>query len=257
MRGPGASNGPPLATGRPWGPPTGIRILVPGLPQWSWSQRGRAGVLLGSYLSAIGVGLFAWGTLAGSAMLAFAFCSHVVSAADVVRQRAFPGFGRWVPVVSASAGLGLGYAPLLGSLWMVAWPEERGDAPGVGYLVNRWAYHRAHPEPGDRVWYECPDQAGPRIGMVVARHGQEAEWFEGQIVVEGQPLVAPRSVQTLDGGWTHLILRVPAGYLLVAATTDESDGQKKDEGPILIESSCVRGRVWAQHAPIWERRFLH
>jgi hypothetical protein len=197
------SHGSASTTGGPWGSPTGLRILVPGLSQWSWRQRGRAWVFLGSYLSALVVGLFAWGTPAGPAMLAVAFVAHVASAADVVRQGAFPGFGRWVPVVSASTGLGLGYAPLLGSLWMVAWPGERAGQTGEGYLVNLWAYRRALPEPGHWVWYELPDRAERRLGRVLARSGQEVEWFEGTLRVDGRALDAPRSVVApMDPGRT-------------------------------------------------------
>lgn len=238
-----------------WGPPAGLRILVPGLPQWSWRQRGRALVLLGAYLSALGVGLFAWGMPVSFAMLAFAFASHVASAADVVRQRAFPGFGRWVPVISASAGLGLGYAPIVGSLWMIAWPGEQADAPGKGYLVNRWAYRSAQPDAGDWVWYNPPTGARHRVARVLAREGQEAEWSEGRLRVDGRPVDLPASARASDVRWTQLLLKVPAGYLLMAPT-DNEPGDPGRPSPMLVEISCVRGRVWAQHAPIWDRRFL-
>src|SRR5262245_6136862 len=90
----------------------GILILIPGYAQWSWRQRERALVLFGSFAVSIAVGLFCWGTPTGLAILAFAFGAHVFSVADVVRQSAFPGFGRWAPWVSASGGLALGvYVP--------------------------------------------------------------------------------------------------------------------------------------------------
>src|SRR5262249_17491556 len=79
----------------------GLKVLVPGYPQWSWRQRGRASVLLGSYAAALGVGLFCWGTPTGFVVLAFAYGTHVVSVTDVIRQQAFPGFGRWVPALSS------------------------------------------------------------------------------------------------------------------------------------------------------------
>lgn len=236
-----------------WGPPTGLRILVPGLPQWSWRQRGRAGVLFGSYVSAVSVGLFSWGTPAGLAMLAFAFLTHVVATADVVRQRAFPGFGRWVPMISASAGLGLGYAPFLGSLLMIAWPGERAEAPSEGYLINLWAYRHADPESGHWVWYRHRDESRRSVGRVLARSGQEAEWREGRLQVDGQQVEVPLAVRASDPAWTHLVLRVPAGSVLVAPL--EADGSDAD-GPVLVDSAKVWGRVWARYSPVWDRRFL-
>src|SRR3954452_5776584 len=85
----------------------GLRVLIPGYPQWAWRQRERALVLIGSYAVALGVGLFAWGALIGVAILAFDYGTHAVSAADAVRQVAFPGLGRWVPTISATGGLGM------------------------------------------------------------------------------------------------------------------------------------------------------
>lgn len=238
------------------GPTTGLKIVVPGLPQWSWQQRGRAGVLLGSYLAAWISGIFAWGTPAGPAMLGFAFLTHVASVADVVRQRAFPGFGRWVPFVSASTGLGMAYAPVLGALWMVAWPGELAGNGAQGYLVNLWAFRQRPPAAGDWVWVQ-PRESGSRlIGKVLAGGGQEAEWFEGALRVDGVSTDPPRSVLSGSETWTHLLLTVPEGHVLVAplATTPAVVGA--EAGPVLVEATRIQGRVWAQHTPIWQRRLL-
>src|SRR5436305_4037899 len=117
----------------------GLRILIPGYPQWAWRQRERALVLFGSFAASLGAGVFAWGTRPSLVILAFAFGTHVVSAADAIRQAAFPGFGRWVPVVSASAGLGLGgYGPMLALAAVRAWPGFGGGSARDGYLINPW-----------------------------------------------------------------------------------------------------------------------
>src|SRR3954454_9518225 len=70
----------------------GLRVLIPGYPQWAWRQRERALVLIGYYAVALGVGLFASGPPIWLPLLAFASGTHVVSAASGVRQGAFPGF---------------------------------------------------------------------------------------------------------------------------------------------------------------------
>ncbi len=98
----------------PWTRPAGLRMLAPGWAHWYWHQPRRAAILCGSYCAAIAVGLFAWGTALGWALLAFAWGTHVWAVADAIRQGAFPGFGRMVPLVAA-VGVGLlGYGPALG-----------------------------------------------------------------------------------------------------------------------------------------------
>ena len=171
----------PAAVGRR--PPVAGAGLAPaGLPPVVWGQRERApapGRLV--RLGVLVVGLFAWGTAAGPVLLAFAFAAHVASAADAIRQWAFPGFGRWVP-----DGLGLGrpgpagYAPaLLGGLGRLA-GMEAGAGPREGYLVNRWAYREraarrrrprlARPAPGGPRRRGSPgSSAGPARGRVGRR----------------------------------------------------------------------------------------
>src|SRR4051794_36258053 len=168
-----------MAAGSPGrGRLAGWWILVPGYSQWRWRQRERAMVLFGSYATALGVGLFAWGTWWGALILALAIATHVVAAADVIRQGAFPGFGRWVPWVAAGFGVGLGgYGPALALAVGLAWPvTDRAD----GYLVNRWAFHHAEPWAGVWVWLAASEGRAPWIGRVVATPGQTVEWAGGQ-----------------------------------------------------------------------------
>ena len=137
----------------PGRPRAGLKVLVPGYAQWSWRQRERGLVLFGSFAAALAVGGFAWGTRTGLAVLAFAFGTHVVSVVDVIRQSAFPGFGRWVPLFSASTGLGLAmYAPALALASLVAWPAYRGGSTRDAYLVDYGAYREVGPKRGDWVW---------------------------------------------------------------------------------------------------------
>src|SRR3954453_12258666 len=134
-------------------PRVGWRILIPGYPQWSRRQGERALMLSGSYFVAMGVGLFAWGTPISLVLLTFAYGTHVVSVAEVIRLRAFPGFGRWVPAISASGVLGLGfYAPALTLVSLLAWPGMGAGLARDGYLVDCRAYRNIPPRPGDWVW---------------------------------------------------------------------------------------------------------
>src|SRR5262249_27631362 len=141
VRRPASGRGPCPLAGGPAAAPAGGRLLIPGWPQWSWGQRDRALVFFGWFATALGVGLFTWGTPWSVLSLAFAYVAHVASATDAIRQGAFPGFGRWVPTVSATTGLGLGcYLPALALGSVLAWPAPRAEAPRERYLVNRWAY---------------------------------------------------------------------------------------------------------------------
>jgi hypothetical protein len=234
--------------------PAGLRILVPGYPQWLWRQRERALVLFGSYLAAVGVGLFAWGTPAGLAILAFAFATHVISAADAIRQGAFPGFGRWVPVVSASAGLGLGcYAPALALGAVMAWPADRAGAPRERFLVNLWAYQDSSPRTGHWVWFHRPDGAGRGLGQHLAGPGQSVEWFDGHLQVDGLPVSwSPWPGARLP---RDLSMSVPQGYALVAPAGGDA-GDDALLGMVLVDTRRVLGRAWAQHYPVWSRRLL-
>ena len=68
----------------------GAGILVPGLAQLNWGQLERGLVLLLSFLSALVVSVFCWGTSMGWAFLAFAFVTHAASTIDLIKQRSFP-----------------------------------------------------------------------------------------------------------------------------------------------------------------------
>jgi hypothetical protein len=244
-----------MAAGSPWrGRLAGWWILVPGFPQWWWRQRERALVLFGSYATALGVGLFAWGTWWGGLILALAVATHVVSAADAIRQGAFPGFGRWVPLVAAGFGVGLGgYGPALALAAGMAWPV--GDGPD-GYLVNRWAFRRAEPRAG--AWIGLAEAEGrtPWIGRVVATSGQAVEWAGGQLRVAGEIQVwdPPRSARHP----AEMTLEVPRDHLLVAREAKAEPGvaEAPAGGLVLVPRRQVLGRAWCRLYPVWSRRLL-
>ncbi len=47
---------------RPFESPVGLKMVVPGWPQFSWGQHQRGWVLVGSFVMALAVGLWTWGT---------------------------------------------------------------------------------------------------------------------------------------------------------------------------------------------------
>jgi hypothetical protein len=234
--------------------PAGLRILVPGYPQWLWRQRERAAVFFGSYVAALAVGLFAWGTPTGLVVLLFAFGTHIASATDAIRQGAFPGFGRWVPVVSASAGIGLGcYAPALALASTLAWPAGRAVAPREGFLVNLWAYHDTTPGTGHWVLFDHGEGRGNGLGQFIAGAGQSVEWFDGRLIVDGIPFDWTPRLHTRRP--RDMSLTIPQGHVLIAPGGNEP-GEDALLGMVMIESRQVLGRAWAQHYPVWNRRLL-
>lgn len=237
---------------RPAGRPVGWMILVPGYPQWAWRQGERGAVYFGAFAGAFTVGLFAWGSGAGLAMLGLAFLAHVGSAADAIRQGAFPGFGRWVPAVTASVGLGLGcYAPALALASVVAWPDRPSGRDGEGYLINRWAYRASEPSPGDWVWYRT--RSGCSLGRLVAGAGRAVEWSGKSLRVDGAPL---RWLPSASGGRPiDLAMEVPEGQVLLAPE-GEPPGAASSCGLRLVPRGALVGRPWARLYPVWTRRLL-
>jgi hypothetical protein len=196
----------------------------------------------------------------GLLVLAFAYGTHVASTTDVVRQRAFPGFGRWVPMLSACGGLGLGlYAPALALATLVAWPGMGVGAARDGYLVNCWAYRHTAPQTGDWVWLRSSPwgEGEGRLARIVAGPGQEVEWSDEQLRVAGRPPFAA------DHSWRprsfpgELVLTVPEGHTLVApASPGSAEPISSATGPLLVPRRQILGRAWARLYPIRQRRFL-
>jgi hypothetical protein len=260
-RGRAAGEDRAIPTARPRAmPAAGLKILVPGYAQWSWRQRERGLVLFGSFVMALGVAVFAWGTALGMVVLAFAFGTHVASAVDVIRQGSFPGFGRWMPLVSASGGLAAGvYAPALGVATLLAWPAMPGAATPDGYLVNRRAFRDRAPRRGEWVWLRSSPWGDLRVGRVMAGAGQEVEWSGQRMRVAGTP-AAPgmppanpfRSSYTPE----EMTFTVPEGHVLVNLDAGRRPGDGAG-GTVLIPHDQVVGRAWARLYPISGRELLH
>jgi hypothetical protein len=243
-----------LALTRPAATRAGLRILVPGCPQWAWRQRGRGLVLFGSYVAALAVGLFCWGTPVGFVLLAFAYGTHVASVTDVIRQRAFPGFGRWIPMVSAGGGLGLSfYGPAVVLASLIAWPGMGDDSAPHGYLVDCRAYATVAPRHRDWVWFRSPPGSKERLGRVLAGPGQEVEWSDGEFRLDGQR-------RPTRGFWPSpphrddVVLTVPADHVLVVPGAPGPS--RSAASPILMPRSDIIGRAWARFYPIRERQLL-
>jgi len=246
--------------GREWGggtfPAAGLRALVPGYAQWSRRQRERGAVLFGTFAAAAAAAVFAWGTPAGLAVLAYAFATHAFSTADTVRQGSFPASGRWATRVGVPGGLAVGmYAPLLAAATLFAWPGTGAGVSPDGYLVNCWAYRRSEPTRLHWIYYRPGPTCPPRAGRVVAAGGQEVEWSAAGLRVDGQPVqVGGRFCPSAAPGL--LTYRVPRRHSLVEPTP-QAAGARTPGGLAIVPHDRVIGRAWARFYPVWDRRLLN
>jgi hypothetical protein len=235
--------------------PAGLRALIPGHAQWFWGQKERGFVHFGSFAAALSVGVFIWGTRLGLVILAFAFFAHAASAADAIRQGSFPGFGRWIPPVSASIGLGLGcYLPMLGVASALAWPGASVTGGSEGYLINRWAYQGSvEPKVGDSVWIFPYRAQAAEIATVLAGPGQEVEWDGDECRIDGKVVKIPRPNNAASEA--DATIQVPVDHVLVRRGNEEAPFDTTS-GLALVPKQRIVGRAWAQYSPFWNRRLL-
>ena len=236
--------------------PAGWRVLVPGYPHLYWGQHDQAVVFFLFHLAATLIGLFAWGTWLSLLMLGFAFVAHAVSAADAIKQAAYPKFGPMVPMLTAFVGLGaVCYAPMMILGSMFAWPVFADQGSREGYWVNRWAYRGAlGPKHGETIWLRDSQRVRPRLARVLANEGQRVRWAENQLEVDDQP--TNLNLLHLGGSSHALELIVPERHVLVSFHDNLSEPQAEAAGWEIVAHDEIHGRAWARSYPVWDRAIL-
>jgi hypothetical protein len=209
--------------------------------------------LAGSYASALGVAVFAWGTATGTALLIYAITTHLVSTADALRQGAFPRPGWFTSCFAAAGGLATFiYAPAVAAAAFLAYPVS--STSGGTYLIDRRAYFQAHPRQGELVWYQLSPSSTPRLGRIVGGAGQAVEWSENQLRIDGReagvsrPFRPSRTPRELEYG-------VPDGYHLVEPVANAT-ANRLQRRLVLVPSDLIIGRAWAHIYPLRERKLL-
>lgn len=248
-------NGWPVAR-VPFDSPAGIRVLVPGWPQFYWGQRERGWVLLGSFAVALGAGLLTWGTWVGWSFFGFAFLTHITSMTDTIRQGSFPVYPRRTALLMITSALAvLFYLPALSALFFTACPGFSPDRAGNGYLVNCLAYRGTPPRRGHWVWLRTPTVGQVHPARVVAVAGQEVEWTGHRWLVDGQDqhLNALHRMTVWPQACTF---KVPADQFLVEPEEDETSSPAAAGPLFLVDQGQIMGRAWARYYPVWDRRLL-
>jgi hypothetical protein len=244
-----------LVDRRPFDSPAGFKLLVPGWPQFAWAQRERAMVLMGSFILALLVGVWTWGTWVSWAFFAFAFLSQVSSTTDALRQSSFPAYSSRTSLMLVCASLGLVvYLPATVILSTLVWPGFSEPETRSGYAVNRWAYRHATPRRGDWIWAPLHTHGTPRAAQIVAIGGQEVEWTGRSWRIDGLPCPLRGSLRLT--AWPQTCrFHVPSDQVLVEAELPEES--MSAIGPlVLVRADAIVGRAWAQLYPMWERHLL-
>ena len=180
---------------RPYESPVGLKMMVPGWPQFSWGQRQRGWVLVGSFAVALAVGLWTWGTWLGWGFFAFAFITQVTSVDGCAPARFVPDLSE-----PDRAGVRLQRPGIVAlssrhssCCAVIARPGFEAGRHGSGFLVNCWAYHgdaQAARRPVD-LDEASPARANSGPGRVVAVPGQEVEWTGDELARRRARLSAP------------------------------------------------------------------
>jgi len=244
-----------LVDRRPFDSPPGLKLLVPGWPQLSWKQRDRATVLMGSFITALAVATWTWGTWASWGFSVFVFLCQVSSATDALRQSSFPVYSRRTALVLVSLSIGFVlYMPVIVVLSTLAWPGFSEPGTGTGYAVNRWAYRNATPRVGDWIWTRLQSHGKPHAAQIVATGGQEVEWTGRNWRIDGLPCPLKGSLRLT--AWPQVCrFHVPSDQVLVEP--EETEASTSAIGPlVLVPSDAIVGRAWARLYPMWDRHLL-
>lgn len=230
-------------------------LFLPGLAQLGWGQHVRGLVFLGSFVSALCVSILCWGDPLGWGFLVFTFVTHAASSLDVVKQRSFPSYPRFLAIIATLGWLGMtAYLPLGAAAALFALPARSDGPAGAGYLVNCLAYRSTAPQHGHCVWIRLSPVSPPRAGRVLAIAGQEVRWESRRWLVDQKPIELTSMGHALNHP-DRYSFRVPEHHLLVGLENDTSRNYPCGS-LILVSHEQVIGRVWARCSPFWDRCLL-
>jgi hypothetical protein len=221
------------------------------------------------YLGLLLLALLLFGTTLGNMLLGLVISVHAMAVLDVLFQTPGPVPSRLLLAVLVLGGLTLGiYLPLGWPITRIAdtvsitntmAPFEEDDV----VLVNRWAYLRSAPKPGDLVLYEVPAayitgvnfRGGEAIDRILAGPGTRFVWENGQALVDGVP--SPWQPLNAQQTWPRFEVTVPADHYLILPTTFRIGGAPNVvlEGNVLrtlcrVPADRIGGKVYLRLRPL-------
>jgi signal peptidase I len=246
------------------------RMIVPGWAHFYLGQRVRGWIFMGLYAALVPLALVFWGTTPGSILLGLVFSVHASSVVDVLFQCPGQIGSRLLitGIVMAALGLGL-YFPAGWVLNRLADTRtiSRNVAPFEAddvVLVNRFAYLRSLPQPGDVVLVRIPAdngagirlQEGEFIDRILAGPGDRVKVQAGQIMINDSPSThEPLNVNNVTSRLAALQLTVPPDSYFILPTTMGYVNERLATSQLwhslsLVPHDRIVGKVYMRHQPM-------
>jgi signal peptidase I len=258
--------------------PLGVlaRMIVPGWAQLHQGQRALGLLFLCGWLAFLFLTLLFYGSVPGSIFLGLAFSVHVSACVTLLHRGGVDSHGFWVNSAIVFFGL------LLLVYLPVGWVGSRVVSPvlidddfapftsGDVILYSRAAYWWRDPRPGDVVVYHQSPvryqtlrhmnvviREGERLDRILAVQGDNVEWKEGKLTVNGEPsALLPLNPKA---SIKDLTFTVPHGHYLILPTV----GPRLPDGLdphgwrrlAFVDAQDVVGRVLLRSYPLtrWGR----
>ncbi len=111
---------------------------------------------------------------------------------------------------------------------------------GTIHVVNLAAYWRNEPRRGDMVAVEMPGRRAYYMKRVLGLPGEQVEFRNGRLLVNGQPVEEP--YLAARGDWSMGTLQVPADHYFIAGDNRLTSFEGHTLG--LVESRRIAGQLW-------------
>lgn len=115
-------------------------------------------------------------------------------------------------------------------------------------IVEKISYRLHPPRRGDVIVLQSPNGDGLLIKRVVGLPGEEVSVEDGQVIIDGQPLEEPWSVQV--GGADFPPTTIPPDHVFVLGDNRPHSNDSRTFGPVSIDR--IVGRAWLIYWPLDE-----
>lgn len=121
-------------------------------------------------------------------------------------------------------------------------------------VVEKLSYRFHGPRRGDIVVLRLPEHSSDLlIKRVIALPGEKVEIHDGQVYVDGKPLLEPYLKQTTLGNYAARI--VPPLHVFVLGDNRNASNDSRAFGPVPLRN--IIGRAWFSYWPLEDIGFVH